>query len=202
MTPRAKEEIVILFTPPSSPSPPPPPPPSSQINGGKATSASASVHSQLSPPIAIDIVIPSIIMSKAPAVNDFASTLTAVVTPISKQLPDVIDKTVPIGPDSSSDVLWVGRHSRSSTESIDSENVDERRRCVSFSESLTPDSIRPRRFSFTEMFFGPNNRFSRRTPTIVEGKVAPQPAKSSEVPRKKSVPCVSFHLILVRCIFL
>uniref|UniRef100_A0A914RPQ0 Uncharacterized protein n=1 Tax=Parascaris equorum TaxID=6256 RepID=A0A914RPQ0_PAREQ len=45
-------------------------------------------------------------MSKPPTVSDFASTLSAVIAPVSKQLPEAIDKPVMIRPDFDTDVLW------------------------------------------------------------------------------------------------
>uniref|UniRef100_A0A0M3IP92 Uncharacterized protein n=1 Tax=Ascaris lumbricoides TaxID=6252 RepID=A0A0M3IP92_ASCLU len=115
-------------------------------------------------------------MSKPPTVSDFASTLSAVIAPVSKQLPEAIDKPVMIRPDFDTDVLWKPpRLSRSRTVSTESSD-SEARRSVSFSEPSPP--------IFTEMIFGSPNRFSntRQSPTIAEGSDTP-----IEGERKRSI---------------
>ncbi|VDM50831.1 unnamed protein product [Toxocara canis] len=138
--------------------------------------------------------LPSIVMSKAPTVSDFASTLSAVIAPVSKQLPDAIDKPVLIRPDFDTDVLWKPpRLSRSRTTSTESNDSLSGRR-LSFSDSSPPvDTPRSRRFSFAGIFFGSANRFTsaQYSPPIAEVSDA-----HIENERKSSVGDRSVHVRL------
>ncbi|VDD97151.1 unnamed protein product [Enterobius vermicularis] len=94
--------------------------------------------------------VPAVVMTKPPAVSDFASTLTNVIATASSQHSEAIEEPVRAGFDA--EVLWRGprlslRHYRN-------------------------EEHKSRRFSLTEVILGPSNRFGTSLPThrtITEG---------------------------------